>query len=360
MCELIDLLLSQNVSEWNRCMQGGRVSIDLSGINLSGLRLRRVNLRGAKLRFANLSGAKLNLADLREADLSGANLSGADLLQADLSGANLSGADLSRIQSLLSIYATNVDLKVASKFETVDGRGFNNQGIHTNGTRYDERGFDAEYKFRNGTSFDDNGFDYFGYNQEGYNHSDFNSAGYGRNGYNSKGYDRNGYNSNGYDSNGYDRKGYNSNGYDSKGYDSNGYDSKGYDRNGYDRNGYYRDGFDHQLGFDRNGRDRSGVKFRVIRYVPIIVSAHDPVVYHGHCVDVEIAFGLARDLESIYEIPLSHYLRYSYIDKGDLDSLFYLVYAADTPNVDKLPRIPIERRYAVEGIYDSERFVVVY
>ena len=80
--------------------------LDLVGVNLSGVNLRKaklsgVNLRKAKLSRAKLSGADLSWAELAGANLSGANLSGADLSwaylwEADLSGAELAGAKLSR------------------------------------------------------------------------------------------------------------------------------------------------------------------------------------------------------------------------------------------------------------------------
>ena len=77
---------------------------DLSGVNLiranlSGVNLYKVDLSGAKLIKADLSGAKLIKADLintnfKDANLKDAKLSGADLTGADLTGANLSWVDL--------------------------------------------------------------------------------------------------------------------------------------------------------------------------------------------------------------------------------------------------------------------------
>jgi uncharacterized protein YjbI with pentapeptide repeats len=84
--------------------------VELSGVDLTGLRLDRINLRAcsltgldltrASLRNAllsgsDLSGSRLDHADLSGADLRGANLSGTSLLETTLWGANLSGADLS-------------------------------------------------------------------------------------------------------------------------------------------------------------------------------------------------------------------------------------------------------------------------
>jgi Pentapeptide repeats (8 copies) len=76
---------------------------DLSGADLSKAQLRDTNLRGANLGAAklssadraNLSGADLSGLRLSGANLSDLNLSGADLRNANLSGANLEGTDLS-------------------------------------------------------------------------------------------------------------------------------------------------------------------------------------------------------------------------------------------------------------------------
>ena len=68
---------------------------DLTGADLSEVKLTRANLFGVVL-----SEAKLIRADLREANLRVANLSGAWLLWADLSEAVLSGADLTRAKNL--------------------------------------------------------------------------------------------------------------------------------------------------------------------------------------------------------------------------------------------------------------------
>ncbi|MEM6281984.1 MAG: pentapeptide repeat-containing protein, partial [Chloroflexota bacterium] len=82
---------------------------DLSGLDLSGFNLREINLSGADLTNVRLSGADLIDADLsyanligvqctnsnlRFANLSGADLRNAELLQADLSHADLSGDNL--------------------------------------------------------------------------------------------------------------------------------------------------------------------------------------------------------------------------------------------------------------------------
>lgn len=72
---------------------------DMSGLNLSGIRLDKINLQGAILSGVNfkntdLSGAILEEANLEKADLSTANLSGANIKDADLTEAKLIGADL--------------------------------------------------------------------------------------------------------------------------------------------------------------------------------------------------------------------------------------------------------------------------
>ncbi|PTN37590.1 pentapeptide repeat-containing protein [Desulfonatronum sp. SC1] len=69
---------------------------DLSGANLSGVRLNRADLSGANLRNADLSWANLNGAGLVGADLSNADLSNANLSWSDLRGANLTEATLTR------------------------------------------------------------------------------------------------------------------------------------------------------------------------------------------------------------------------------------------------------------------------
>ena len=77
-------LIGTNLSRVD--LNGADLTIaNLRETNLYKADLRRVNLRKAKLHDANLSNA-----DLRDADLHDANLSGIDLSSLDLSGANLS------------------------------------------------------------------------------------------------------------------------------------------------------------------------------------------------------------------------------------------------------------------------------
>jgi hypothetical protein len=65
------------------------VTLDLSGTDLSRLRLESADLMGATLRGATLRESSLKDADLREADLRTADLTAADLTRADLRGADL-------------------------------------------------------------------------------------------------------------------------------------------------------------------------------------------------------------------------------------------------------------------------------
>lgn len=68
--------------------------INLSGTDLSKIRLNGKILRGADFHNADLSGADLSFSDLREADFHNADLSGALLESANLEGADLHGAIL--------------------------------------------------------------------------------------------------------------------------------------------------------------------------------------------------------------------------------------------------------------------------
>lgn len=131
--------------------------------------------------------------------------------------------------------------------------GFDHNGVHKNGTRFDEEGYGAD-----------------GFNQDGYNRDGFDWRGYDRDGYNTRGYDRSGFDRNGFSIVGWNREGinkYTNTKFNSRGWDQFGtihkdtgtkYDLKGYNANGYDKDGYYRDGFD-MLGFDREGYNREGL-----------------------------------------------------------------------------------------------------
>jgi uncharacterized protein YjbI with pentapeptide repeats len=67
---------------------------DLDRASLMGADFRTANLTNASLKWACLSGADFRQANLTGADLTGADLTDADLTGADLTGANLLGADL--------------------------------------------------------------------------------------------------------------------------------------------------------------------------------------------------------------------------------------------------------------------------
>ncbi len=83
---------------WQRCAFDG---LDLTGVDLSGARLRdgsyfRSDLSGSNLSKISAFRAKFVNAALREVKLDGAKLSEADFTKADLTGASFKGADLRR------------------------------------------------------------------------------------------------------------------------------------------------------------------------------------------------------------------------------------------------------------------------
>jgi uncharacterized protein YjbI with pentapeptide repeats len=98
---------------------------DLSGANLSGVKITRCLFNHAKLAAADLSGAILSGVYLRCADLSGANLNGAQLGSVNLNGANLSGADLNHLD-LRSVELLGVNFSDANVENTRFG---SNEGI---------------------------------------------------------------------------------------------------------------------------------------------------------------------------------------------------------------------------------------
>jgi uncharacterized protein YjbI with pentapeptide repeats len=120
---LLDLLLAQNVSEFNG-KRGQRVTLDLFAADLANLVLPGVDLSGANLEKADFSSADLSGANLSKATLVGTDFTGAKLTRAiaikarmreaylggaDLSGAELSGADLSEAD-LSAVNATEARL----------------------------------------------------------------------------------------------------------------------------------------------------------------------------------------------------------------------------------------------------------
>lgn len=83
--------LSGRLGKLNRGKQLNVTGLDLSGIKLSSMNLQRSVFRGCRLYCADLRGA-----DLSQAVLTGCDFSGADLTDAKFIWANLRGADLSR------------------------------------------------------------------------------------------------------------------------------------------------------------------------------------------------------------------------------------------------------------------------
>jgi uncharacterized protein YjbI with pentapeptide repeats len=71
------------------------VSVDFTGANLYDASFTGANLRGADLREATFDFANFNKANLTDADLSGTNINGATFTEANLSGANLNRANIS-------------------------------------------------------------------------------------------------------------------------------------------------------------------------------------------------------------------------------------------------------------------------
>ena len=101
------------------------VRFDLSGADLSGVKLSQANLAFANLSGANLSGATITESELPYANLSGADLSGATVHMSDctcvnLTNANLSGADLSMSEFEL---ATWTDGRKCGQFSTSGCKG---------------------------------------------------------------------------------------------------------------------------------------------------------------------------------------------------------------------------------------------
>jgi len=72
----------------------GKIPVNLTGANLTGLDLADAILTDANLTGANLTGATLTDADLTNADLTGVNLTGATLTDANISFSNLTLSNL--------------------------------------------------------------------------------------------------------------------------------------------------------------------------------------------------------------------------------------------------------------------------
>lgn len=150
-----------------------------------------------------------------------------------------------------------------------DPRGFDMDGIHRRGGRYDgvrvNDGYDRNGFNRNGihrttgTVLDPEGFNDRGYDVNGYNRYGFNNRGWNRYGmnwrtrtrYDQRDFDVNNihrdtgtrFNPEGFDINGYDEQGFNAQGRDILGLDREGFNEEGYDADGFDREGQNRNGY---------------------------------------------------------------------------------------------------------------------
>lgn len=123
---------------------------------------------------------------------------------------------------------------------------------------YNEFGFDGNGVHKNGTRFDEEGYDKGGRDRRGYDRLGFDKEGYNISGYNKERRDRDGY-----DGLGFDKEGYNKSGFDSNGVHKNGtrFNEEGYDKFGRDRDGFFRDGFSID-GFNREGINKyTGTEF---------------------------------------------------------------------------------------------------
>lgn len=282
---------------------GSMFENDMDNADLIGAHLEACVFLGINLIKADFRCAHLRLAVFSQANVTGANFTGAHCEGADFSDANLTDADFTGAK------LARADFTDANLTRTIlcDERGFNLQGIHLNGTAYDDYGFTVNKVHQNGTRYDDQGFAFDGYNAQGY--------------------DRNGYDRNGFNQQGYDRKGYGRDGFNQQGYDKYGYGRDGFNQRGYDRDNYGRDGFN-AMGFTRAGYARDGSRYRVIRENAPIYSGHSP----GE--DDEMMFSTRKDLAT-YGISHEKFQRYFFIEHT-----YYLVYAGDTPNVDKVKGSP--------------------
>jgi uncharacterized protein YjbI with pentapeptide repeats len=103
--------------------------------NLAGANLRGANLRRTMIGDCNLAGADLTGADLTEAMVAMTNLSGATLSEALLiwtvvRGGRLQSTDFSRVRMLGTVFA-EVDLSEARGLLAVDHQGPSSIGIET-------------------------------------------------------------------------------------------------------------------------------------------------------------------------------------------------------------------------------------
>ena len=198
--------------------------------------------------------------------------------------------------------------ELGRKLDEYNEFGFYRNGVHKNGTLFDEEGYDKGGRDRrgyDGLGFDKEGYNIFGYNKERRDRDGYDGLGFDKEGYNKSGFDSNGvhkngtrFNEEGYDKFGRDRDGFFRDGfsidgfnreginkytgtefypdgwnqsytmhrdtgteYDPEGYNISGYDKGGRDRRGYDKFGIDKEGYDKHgidsYGYDRNGNRRN-------------------------------------------------------------------------------------------------------
>lgn len=216
---------------------------DFRYANVQVTRFRECNLTGTKFIDADCLGSTFTGSDLTNADFTGANLTNVDFTGANLTNVDFTGSDLTNANF------TGANLTGAILY---DERGFRN-GIHRNGTAYDDCGFDINKVHKNGTHYDDQGFALDGYNAQDY--------------------------------------------------DRNGYDRNGFNQQGYDQDGYGRDGFN-QIGFTRAGYGQDGNQYRVIKRNAPVYNRYEDDAY---------AVAVQKYLE-IRGVPREKYCRYFFTD----------------------------------------------
>lgn len=161
---------------------------------------------------------------------------------------------------LLILAVVGVVIGIVHYFNQFDSRGFRDNKIHRNGTKYDKDGYDYDgydsqgfnlRKFhKSGTKYNEKGYDYQGYDSRGFNSSKTHKNGtkYDDSGYDHAGFNKDGLHKNGtkYNELGYDIEGYNSRGFNNNFIHKNGtkFNSVGYDYHGFDKYGYNKDGID--------------------------------------------------------------------------------------------------------------------
>ena len=144
-------LLRQGFKVWNLWRQRHpKITPELRGADLTGLKLFKVDLSGsdlsevdfsetslyqANLSGANLCKANLSTAILQEADLSGASLIEANLKDKKFPATNLSGADLSKANLDGAKFYTSTSLS-NTNFSSTDLRGADLSGLSLENTNF--------------------------------------------------------------------------------------------------------------------------------------------------------------------------------------------------------------------------------